>query len=65
MIQDEGDDYTLYGKTGQGSGIGWFVGFIETGNRSYSFATNIEGTSTDAKSITTDILKKYNMMTDD
>ena len=62
MVQDEGDEYTLYGKTGQGSGIGWFVGFIETKGQSYSFATNIEGTSTDAKSITIDIFKKYKMI---
>ncbi|PLR79735.1 class D beta-lactamase [Bacillus canaveralius] len=62
MIQKEGDNYTLYGKTGQGSGIGWYVGFIETDNRTYSFATNIAGTSTDAKNITMDILKKYNLM---
>ncbi|MBK5501749.1 class D beta-lactamase [Peribacillus sp. TH14] len=62
MIQKEGNNYTLYGKTGQGSGIGWFVGFIETDNRAYSFATNIAGTSTDAKNITIDILKKYYLM---
>ena len=64
MIQDEGDDYTLYGKTGQGSGIGWFVGFIESRGQSYSFATNIEGTSTDAKSITIEIFKKYKIITE-
>ena len=62
MIQDEGDDYTLYGKTGQGSGIGWYVGFIETDKKVYSFATNIVGTSTDAKDITLKILKKYHIM---
>jgi beta-lactamase class D len=62
MIQTEEDDYTLYGKTGQGSGIGWYVGFIETKNGVYSFATNISGTSTDAKTITMDILKKYHLM---
>ncbi len=62
MIQNEGDEYTLYGKTGQGSGIGWYVGFIKTGNQAYSFATNIAGTSTDAKSITMNILKKYNVI---
>lgn len=62
MIQAEGDDYTLYGKTGQGSGIGWYVGFIETDNRAYSFVTNIAGTSTDAKNISWDILEKYHLM---
>lgn len=64
MIQAEGDDYTVYGKTGQGSGLGWFVGFIETDNRAYSFVTNIPGTSADAKKITMDILKKYHLMTE-
>ncbi|MFJ7744658.1 class D beta-lactamase [Peribacillus sp. NPDC097295] len=62
MIQQEGDTFTLYGKTGQGSGIGWYVGFIETDNGSYSFATNIAGTSTDAKAITMNILKKYKLI---
>lgn len=62
MIQKEGDNYTLYGKTGQGSDIGWYVGFIKTDNRAYSFATNIAGTSTEAKNITLDILKKYKLM---
>jgi beta-lactamase class D len=62
MIQKKGDHYTLYGKTGQGPGLGWYVGFIETENQAYSFATNIAGTSTDAKNITMDILKKHYLM---
>ncbi|WP_404802468.1 penicillin-binding transpeptidase domain-containing protein [Bacillus swezeyi] len=44
MIQDEGDDFTLYGKTGSGSGVGCYVGFIKTGGPAYRFATNIFGT---------------------
>ncbi|WP_231597670.1 class D beta-lactamase [Bacillus sp. SA1-12] len=64
MIQKEGDDFTLYGKTGQGSGIGWFVGFIKTDNQAYSFATNIAGKSADAKTITMEILKKYQLITE-
>ncbi|SFK49030.1 beta-lactamase class D [Halobacillus dabanensis] len=63
MIQTEGDNYTLYGKTGQGTGIGWYAGFIETKDRNYVFVTNIAGTSTEAKNITIDILKKYHLMT--
>lgn len=62
MIQLEGDHYTLYGKTGQGSGIGWYVGFIKTDKHAYSFATNIVGTSADAKNITKEILKKYKLI---
>ena len=61
-IQDEGDDYILYGKTGQGSGIGWYVGFIKNDKRAYSFAANIDGTSADAKGITLEILEKYGLM---
>lgn len=64
MIQEEGDNYTLYGKTGQGSGIGWYVGFIKTQGDEYVFVTNIEGTSANAKNITRDILKKYRLMTE-
>lgn len=59
MIQEDEDHYTLYGKTGSGSGIGWYAGFVKTENGVYSFVTNIDGTGTDAKSMTMDILKKY------
>ncbi|MDP4549515.1 class D beta-lactamase [Alkalihalobacillus macyae] len=67
MIQEETDDYTLYGKTGtrlSDSGLGWFVGFIETGDRSYVFATKIDGSGTETKTITTDILKEYGLMSE-
>jgi beta-lactamase class D len=62
MIHTEGDDYTLSGKTGQGSDLGWFVGFIETKDRDFVFVTNIAGTSAEAKNITLNILKKYNLI---
>lgn len=62
MIQTEGDNFTLYGKTGRGSNLGWYVGFIETNDRNYVFVTNISGTSADAKSIIMGILKKYHLM---
>ncbi|MFT9846398.1 class D beta-lactamase [Aneurinibacillus sp. REN35] len=64
MIQQEEDDYTLYGKTGTRSdnGLGWFVGFVDGGDRSYAFATNVDGTGTQAKNITFDILKKYHII---
>ena len=67
MIQEEGDHYTLYGKTGtrlSDLGLGWFVGFIEVDNRSYVFVTNIDSTGTKAKNITLDILRKYNLITE-
>lgn len=66
MIQEGGDFYTLYGKTGtrlSDLGLGWFVGFIETKHRTYVFVTNIEGSGSTAKTITLNILNKYNLLT--
>lgn len=62
MIQKEEKHATLYGKTGSGSGIGWYVGFIKHENKTYIFATNIEGTGLEAKEITYRILKKYHLI---
>ncbi len=46
MIIEETENYTLRGKTGwsvqNGEDNCWFVGYIETKNESYYFATNIE-----------------------
>ncbi|MER5420258.1 class D beta-lactamase [Streptosporangium roseum] len=43
---EEKDGYTLYAKTGWGMstkpGIGWWVGWIERGDRLYTFALNID-----------------------
>ncbi|WP_394173464.1 class D beta-lactamase [Guptibacillus hwajinpoensis] len=67
MIQEETNGYTLFGKTGtrlSDSGLGWFVGYIETGDRSYVFATKVDGSGTEAKTITMDILKEYGFMTE-
>lgn len=67
MIQEEGDHYTLYGKTGtrlSDMGLGWYVGFIKVDNHSYVFITNVDGSGTKAKNITLNILKKYNLMTE-
>ena len=53
MLVEEKDDYKLLGKTGMGShdGVcyGWYVGWVEKGNDTYFFATNIE--SNDYKNI--------------
>lgn len=62
MVQEEEKHATLYGKTGSGSGIGWYVGFIKHENKTYIFATNIKGTGIEAKDITYRILKKYHLM---
>ena len=48
MIMEQRTDYTLRGKTGwsiqYGENNGWFVGYIESGNNTIFFATNIEPT---------------------
>ena len=62
MVQEEEKHATLYGKTGSGSGIGWYVGFIKHEHKTYIFATNIKGTGIEAKDITYRILKKYHLI---
>ncbi|RPI14166.1 MAG: class D beta-lactamase [Ignavibacteriae bacterium] len=46
MLQDDTPGYKLYAKTGwalrTGTDIGWWVGWVETKNNIYFFATNIE-----------------------
>ncbi|MBM7553971.1 BlaR1 family beta-lactam sensor/signal transducer [Thalassobacillus pellis] len=53
---------TLYGKTGTGTVNwknvnGWFIGFVETDNNTYFFATNIESDNHASGSIAADITK--------
>jgi len=67
MIQNEGDHYILYGKTGGGAEppAGWFVGYIKVNQHPYLFVTYIDGedaTGVKAKKITLEILKKYNLL---
>ena len=59
--------WTLYGKTGWaqsgGMNTGWFVGWIETGENTFFFATNIESKSADGfgaarKAITMEALRQ-------
>lgn len=65
------DGATLYGKTGTGridgqDVNGWFVGFVETKNQTYFFATNIgadkDATGSRAAEITMEILKDINII---
>lgn len=46
MLLEKTDSYSLFGKTGwsirNGNNNGWFVGFVETGNKTWYFATNID-----------------------
>ena len=43
---EQGNGWTLYGKTGwadaESPGIGWWVGWVQKGDRLYSFALNID-----------------------
>lgn len=46
VLQEKGQDWQLYGKTGwenvPGPGIGWWVGWVTKNNHVYSFALNID-----------------------
>lgn len=48
MLNEKGDDFVLYGKTGWAQieteqiNLGWFVGYLTNLKGSYAFATNIE-----------------------
>ena len=46
MVIEENEEHKLSGKTGwsvrNGNNNGWFVGYLETQNNTYFFATNIE-----------------------
>ena len=46
IVIEENETYKLSGKTGwsvrNGNNNGWFVGFVETKENTYFFATNIE-----------------------
>ncbi|QED49966.1 class D beta-lactamase [Cytobacillus dafuensis] len=65
MIQNEQDNYTLHGKTGtrlSDMGLGWYIGFIETDKETWVFAVNLNGTGTQAKNITIEVLKKMHII---
>lgn len=66
------DTYALYGKTGTGRVnekdiSGWFIGYVETTDTTYFFATNIRAntnaTGSHAAEITFDIFKNLNIIT--
>jgi beta-lactamase class D len=72
MIQQEGDEYILYGKTGSsgledGLSTGWFVGFVVIKGHPYVFAANLDSqeeiAGPVAKKVTIGILQKYNLVT--
>jgi beta-lactamase class D len=62
---------TLYGKTGsgtlsaEGTKIGWFVGFIESGERTFAYAAALQGTQasgTETRSLVETILLDLNLL---
>lgn len=71
MVIEDTDDYTFSGKTGTqlriAPPVGWFVGFLETNDDVYFFATNIElqtveGNIGKAREITEAILRDQGLM---
>lgn len=58
MLLESGKNYKLYGKTGLNHGIGWFVGFVVSGDKVYSFALNMDCDSSKLKD-REDIAKEY------
>lgn len=73
LVIDKKDAFTLSGKTGSVIRAevyqGWFVGYLETGNNVYFFATNMESTNPDglangamARQISLDILKELKLL---
>lgn len=70
ILLSSGPKSSLYGKTGTGridgkDVNGWFIGFLETADNVYYFATNIQGetetTGSKATEITTSVLSELNI----
>ncbi|MZQ86536.1 class D beta-lactamase [Paenibacillus sp. 5J-6] len=65
MIDNEQDAYTVHGKTGtrlSDLGLGWYIGYVETGKTSWVFATNVDSSGTTAKTITLECLKQMHVI---
>ncbi|GIP40189.1 putative beta-lactamase YbxI [Paenibacillus sp. J31TS4] len=68
LIDQEADTYTVHGKTGtrlSDMGLGWYVGYIETDKADWVFATNIDGSGSQAKQMTLEALKRLHIMKDE
>jgi beta-lactamase class D len=67
MLVEKTEKGALYGKTGSGMdaydnwNLGWFVGFLESGDTTYVFACNLTGrekpSGASAKKIVQDVFK--------
>jgi beta-lactamase class D len=65
MIDNDQDDYTVHGKTGtrlSDMGLGWYVGFVESGKTDWVFAANVDGSGTTAKTVTLEALKRLGVL---
>ncbi|MBN1811989.1 MAG: class D beta-lactamase [Anaerolineae bacterium] len=70
LVLEETEAYVYRGKTGSCTPegehpLGWFVGYVSYGGRSYIFATNIQGAKAEgqkARSITEDVLQSLNLL---
>jgi len=72
MLLEKTDKGALYGKTGSGMdsednwNLGWFVGFLESGDTTYVFACNLTGGETPsgatAKKIVQDVFKSQGLL---
>jgi beta-lactamase class D len=47
MIDEKNEDYTIRAKTGWEGRYGWYVGYVETKDDVWFFATNIDTKSKD------------------
>lgn len=64
MQLSEKDGRILYGKTGTGTDLGWFIGFLKRGDRVVTFATRITGpeaTGKEARRISESILENIGL----
>lgn len=65
MLVQKTDRGSLYGKTGSGGGVGWFVGFVESQGKTYSFACVLKGKNVmgiDARAIMETVFGKRGML---
>ncbi|MDQ0724976.1 beta-lactamase class D [Paenibacillus sp. W4I10] len=65
MIDSDQDNYTVHGKTGtrlSDMGLGWYVGYVESGKTVWVFATNVDSSGTTAKMITLEALKHLGIL---
>lgn len=65
MINDEQDDYIVHGKTGtrlSDYGLGWYTGYVENDRGKWVFAVNLDGSGTEAKNLTLEVLEMLHII---